>query len=362
MMFTITVIKGIILIVMLCVTLIAIMLPLAFVSYIRHTHNTALRLRYQKWLSCLSCVAGGVFMGTCILDLFPDTQEQIDVLLDHLDVRHKFPVAEFIVVFGFLLVLCIEQIILEYKESSIMLSINEYESLDSDSNSSVSEERNQSDLSIGGVSDLLNISSTLSDINRFDNSSPFPGNVSCDPEDGHGHDHNYAHSIHQDTASHSPLRMYLLLLAISLHSIFEGLAIGLQKSIDNVVALFATVIFHKGLIAFSLGLNSVQSRLTVSQMIKSNIFFTITAPIGVGIGMAIMEMEITVTQALLSGSLQGIACGTFLYVTFFEVLPHELNYRENRILKLLFVILGFSIVCAQMIFDPTNQVDEFEKN
>ena len=72
-------------------------------------------------MSCLSCTAGGVFMGTCILDLFPDVQEQIDVLLDQLDVRHKFPAAEFIVVFGFLFVLCLEQIVLEYKEDTLLL-------------------------------------------------------------------------------------------------------------------------------------------------------------------------------------------------------------------------------------------------
>ena len=48
--------------------------------------------------------------------------------------------------------------------------------------------------------------------------------------------------------------------------IFEGLAVGLQATINDVVALFIVVIFHKGIIAFSLGLNSVQSRLTVSQV------------------------------------------------------------------------------------------------
>ena len=54
-------------------------------------------------------------------------------------------------------------------------------------------------------------------------------------------------------------------------------------------------------------------------MVKSNLFFTITSPLGVAIGMGIMTMKTTITQALISGSLQGIACGTFLYVTFFEV-------------------------------------------
>ena len=48
--------------------------------------------------------------------------------------------------------------------------------------------------------------------------------------------------------------------------IFEGLAVGLQESIDDVLSLFLVVIFHKGIIAFSLGLNMVQSKLSVKQV------------------------------------------------------------------------------------------------
>ena len=47
---------------------------------------------------------------------------------------------------------------------------------------------------------------------------------------------------------------------------FEGLAVGLQGSIDDVVSLFLVVIFHKGIIALSLGLNMVQSKLSVTQV------------------------------------------------------------------------------------------------
>lgn len=59
-------------------------------------------------------------MGTCIMDLFPDVQQQIEVLLDQSSVTSSFPVAEFIVLFGFLLVLTMEQIVLDYKETSLL--------------------------------------------------------------------------------------------------------------------------------------------------------------------------------------------------------------------------------------------------
>ena len=49
---------------------------------------------------------------------------------------------------------------------------------------------------------------------------------------------------------------------------------------------------------------------------------------------------------------KGIACGTFLYVTFFEVLPHELNSSDLRTPKMIFIILGFAASCAIVFMDP----------
>lgn len=62
-------------------------------------------------------------------------------------------------------------------------------------------------------------------------------------------------------------------------------------------------------------------------MLMANMFFCITAPLGLGVGMGITEMQATFTTAAISGTLQGIACGTFLYVTFFEA---SLTLQQNR--------------------------------
>ena len=83
--------------------------------------------RYQNVLSLLSCFAGGVFLGTCIMDLLPDVQIQIADLLSHYPQwNNKFPFAEFIILFGFLFVLTLEQIILYFKESDEIRWVNQF--------------------------------------------------------------------------------------------------------------------------------------------------------------------------------------------------------------------------------------------
>ena len=172
-----------------------------------------------------------------------------------------------------------------------------------------------------------------------------PVNEGSFANETHSHDHSHL-------PTNSSLRSLLLSIALSLHSIFEGLAIGLQKNVDEVLQIFVAVVLHKCVIAFSLSLNLVQSNLRTRVIVQLTLIFCLAAPIGLGIGMGVMEVSNSLEATVLSGVLQGIACGTFLYVTFFEVLPHELNNSDLRTPKMIFIILGFSAACAIVLLDP----------
>lgn len=67
-------------------------------------------------MSLLNCFAGGVFLGTCLLDLLPEVQENIDDMVKKLNISTSFPIAEFLVVLGLFIVLIVEQISLDCKE------------------------------------------------------------------------------------------------------------------------------------------------------------------------------------------------------------------------------------------------------
>lgn len=166
--------------------------------------------------------------------------------------------------------------------------------------------------------------------------------------EGSLHNHSHDHTV----PPNSSLRSLLLSVALSLHSIFEGLAIGLQTNVEEVLQIFAAVVLHKCVIAFSLSLNLVQSNLKTIVIVQLTLIFCLAAPIGLGIGMGVMELSNSLEANVLSGILQGLACGTFLYVTFFEVLPHELNNSDLRTPKMIFIILGFAASCAIVFLDP----------
>lgn len=302
--------------------------------------------RYKTILSFLSCFAAGVFLGTGVLDLLPSVRVDIGTTLNSLNVFTSFPVAEFVMMFGLFLILIVEQIVLTLKEKHAEETDDERRPLlepkDIRRHYSHSVASDQS--VIGGISD-----------EPFTSSFPGTGSRrhcdSCEERISRSNsimNEDVAHQREEDDIlpehEHSSLRSILLLTALSLHSIFEGLAVGLQDKADDVIGIFAALVIHKSVLSFCLGMNLIQSTLSHAGMIRSIVFFSLTAPLGIGIGIGIIDLWDSKSSLLVQGILTGIACGTFLYVTFFEVLPSEFNTHEHRLLKVLFLLLGFATV------------------
>ena len=159
-------------------------------------------------------------------------------------------------------------------------------------------------------------------------------------ESGHGHDEMFVKDL-------STIRSFLLLIALTFHSIFEGLAIGLQESSLTLLQIFIAVIVHKAVMAFSLGLNLAQATgMTVKKYILASLIFSTASPLGMGLGILLSHLHQSLARDIANGTLQGIAGGTFLYITFFEVLPHEFEAKTKyRLPKVFCVIAGYSVIC-----------------
>ncbi|XP_067936834.1 zinc transporter ZIP1-like [Watersipora subatra] len=320
------------------------LLPVVIMRYANATNDVGRRRKIERYISFMSCFAAGVFLGTCLLDLFPEVQETLNsalsVYIPAGGPFSEYPFAESVMVVGFFLVLIVEQVVLSMQEREVNVELVEAPSRVSLSNSPAP------------VYDSMGSTESEPLLPQIESRPRSESNVSVRslvsisdkpviPSNGDG----LERSMHQDPSSHSPIRSFIMLAALSLHSVFEGLAVGLQVTVAQVLSIFGALILHKCIIAFSIGLNLVQSRLSLRAIVSSNALFCISSPIGIAIGIIITnEIQSQTAQEMASGLLQGIACGTFLYVTFFEVLPHEFNKPQDRVIKLLFVIFGFIVV------------------
>ena len=87
-----------------------------------------------------------------------------------------------------------------------------------------------------------------------------------------------------------PIAAFLLLGALSFHTVFEGLAVGLQEDEHEMWQLFGSILLHKTLVALCLGMQLfvVFDKQPLKAMIAV-IVFAFLCPLGIGIGMGVVE-------------------------------------------------------------------------
>ena len=166
-----------------------------------------------------------------------------DKIKKQYDVDIDYPLAQFVMCSGFFLILIVEQSVLSLQESW-----------------AISQDEREPLLRPGGARSYQSIGGESE-------------------EDDHGHSHSH---LSNTMSEHSSLRSIMLLLALSFHSVFEGVAIGLQEDSGQLISIFIAVIIHKAVMAFSLGLNIAQSSLTRRTFIIANVIFSLASPVGVG--------------------------------------------------------------------------------
>ncbi|XP_005174889.1 uncharacterized protein LOC101893290 [Musca domestica] len=158
---------------------------------------------------------------------------------------------------------------------------------------------------------------------------------------GHGHSHLPIQSGNGDeNVVSSSLRGLGIVLALSLHEVFEGLAIGLEDSTSSVWFLFAAVSAHKLVLAFCVGVELIVARTRPILAAVYTITFAIVSPIGVAIGLAVSHDSSSSEDSIPSAVLQGIACGTLLYVVFFEIL----SKNHAGLGAFLAMLIGFGLM------------------
>nr|AAI13770.1 Solute carrier family 39 (zinc transporter), member 2 [Mus musculus] len=144
--------------------------------------------------------------------------------------------------------------------------------------------------------------------------------------------------------SRGPLRALVLLLSLSFHSVFEGLAVGLQATVAATIQLCVAVLAHKGLVVFSVGLRLGKIGTGPRWTTFCILSLALMSPVGLALGLTVAGGASGQTQGLAQAVLEGIAAGTFLYVTFLEILPRELACPEAPLAKYSCVAAGFAFM------------------
>ncbi|XP_026179132.1 zinc transporter ZIP3 [Mastacembelus armatus] len=279
--------------------------------------------RYRRALSLCNSFGGGVFLATCFNALLPAVRDKVSDVFQQLQISSDYPLAETMMMLGFFLTVFVEQAVLTFrKEKPSFIDLETF-------NAGGSEAGSDSEYDTPFISSARG--------------SPGSGGGSGGGHRSHGHQHGHFNPA--ELAGAGPLRLASLVLALSAHSVFEGLALGLQEDGAKLGSLFLGVAVHETLAAIALGVSVAKASLGMKDAAKLGITVSLMIPLGIVVGMGIESAQ-TLAGGIVSVVLQGLAAGTFLFVTFFEILSQELDEKQDRLLKVLFIILGYAVLAA----------------
>jgi zinc transporter ZupT len=138
-----------------------------------------------------------------------------------------------------------------------------------------------------------------------------PGSNSVDLRRNNNNSHSHMHlpmdnNDNLDESIGGEIRNLLIVIAISFHGIFEGMAIGLQSTEMDVWYLFLAVSLHECTILFCIGVELISSKTKVFRMVLYILVVSLVSPVGIIIGIIVSEKSFgdLIHRALIVGCFQ----------------------------------------------------------
>lgn len=219
-----------------------------------------------KWQSRLEALAGGVFLGAGLAHLLADSFEELSE-------RVKYPLAPAVAISTFVILTGVE--LFSYGEHDEEFKVG-----------------HNHDHNEHGHTEHQSLDSNLLASNGAENTET----------------NNDMFGIANKSLTIPTISLYIIM---DVHSVIEGLALGIMKTLDGVMAIFFAIVGHKPVEAFALSLIILKDKPKKWLFWTLVVLYTIMTPVGLICGVLITKF---VENAIVMGVIAAFSAGTFLFV------------------------------------------------
>eukprot|EP01121_Diplochlamys_sp_Union-15-3_P004708 TRINITY_DN1490_c0_g1_i3.p1 TRINITY_DN1490_c0_g1~~TRINITY_DN1490_c0_g1_i3.p1 ORF type:complete len:278 (-),score=53.78 TRINITY_DN1490_c0_g1_i3:351-1184(-) len=217
----------------------------------------------QGFLSIGSSFASGIILGAAFSHALPDARESFENYFSNHEVKFPdYPYAELITVGILLLLLGIDKVVVHALEEKISGKGNGH-----------SHGHNH----FGG---------DKSHESDSEPSTPDYENMGIHNRDDNETTSSVEEAEYVKQKAKRITQAYVLLGALSLHSIFDGLGLGAEQDVGGFYGLLITIVAHKILDGFALGVPIYNAKFSMLWSVLYLSFAALMTPLGIGIGMA----------------------------------------------------------------------------
>ncbi len=157
---------------------------------------------------------------------------------------------------------------------------------------------------------------------------------------GHAEMHRHVHGARSEASSRAISRPYVLVLALSVHSVLAGLGLGTQTDSAGAGLTFAAIAIHKATAGLALGIALLTTAIPKRTQRGLVALFAAMTPLGIGIGLLAGTF---LGSGLFAAWTTALAGGTFLYIGAFDLLQDEFLHPGRRWSKWLCAALGVAL-------------------
>lgn len=301
------------------------------------------RTNFPLLISAMLCFGGGVLLATSLVHMLPEIRTTL-----HGNWKQY---AELLYCAGFFVLYLVDEIahLCTRRESRMEMVVSVEGNAGMGGSSGVAS---------GSGGDRNRNRTTYGAVGTYDPTAPLLGEFEASTdmrERQYLYDHDCEQQPHrcqnvlQDPCTEtSHVKGVGLIIALTVHAVLEGLAVGLEINVSQVLLLLTAISTHKLVVGFCLGVELTSSNnYSKGWHFLSIVLFSFGSAAGIGLGIGISEIPANYSELVLP-ILQALAAGTLLYVTVSEVLPRERSrwhdVTEKRcagVVQFIAVITGF---------------------
>ena len=143
---------------------------------------------------------------------------------------------------------------------------------------------------------------------------------------------------------------WTLLLALSIHSVLAGIALGVESSTAEVWLIFLAIVTHKWSAAFALGISLLKHNVPAKRSSLLLLLFSVSTPAGIAAGSATASLLTSTPGQYFDAGFASLAAGTFVYIGATDILHTESHHSSDRLASWTVTAIGVGVTALLSIW------------
>ena len=134
---------------------------------------------------------------------------------------------------------------------------------------------------------------------------------------------------------------YMVALILIIHSLIEGMVLGVYTSFTSAIIIFVAIVAHKSSESFTLAVTLNRSSLSFRHILLLVAIFLLMTPAGIFAGTTLTLFLQHKTAQLMIAGFNAFAAGTFLYMsTLHHINHHQREHHGEGLAEFIALVVG----------------------